>query len=145
MSSYFTISRQIAATPDCLFDVLSQPEYFSQWFGTKAVKVPLDSLVMDVRPGGEFRAVMLLPDGGRIDWTGEYVEVVRPWRVTMTLSDSPENAPGVPVEFDFEQLPSGALFTILQDRGEFTNEQVDATVTGYHGFVDDIEAIVRAL
>jgi uncharacterized protein YndB with AHSA1/START domain len=140
MADYFTIARDLAAPRELVFDVLTTPEHFAVWFGTAAVEVPLDSLTMDVRPGGAFRAVMLLPDGNRIDWAGEYVEVDRPSHLAMTLTDNPDQYAGLPVLFDLEEADGGTRLTIRQDRADFSDEQVAATIAGYNTFLDDIEA-----
>lgn len=139
MTEYFTITRELAAPRELVFDALTTPEHFAVWFGTAAVEVPLDSLTMDVRPGGAFRAVMLLPEGHRIDWAGEYVEVDRPSRLAMTLSDRPDDYAGLPVLFDLDEVDGGTRLTIRQDRSDFSDEQVAATIAGYNAFVDDIE------
>ena len=75
---------------------------------------------MDVRPGGDFRAVMLLPDGNRIDWAGSYVEVEPPSHLAMTLTDQPGDDTGLPVLFDLEEVDGGTQLTIRQDRSDFT-------------------------
>ncbi|MET0296697.1 MAG: SRPBCC domain-containing protein, partial [Microbacterium sp.] len=104
MADYFTITRQIAAPRELVFDAITKPEHFAVWFGTAAVEVPQESLSMDVRPGGEFRATMVLPDGNRIDWAGEYITVDPPAHLAMTLSDNPDAYAGLPVLFDLEEL-----------------------------------------
>ncbi|MEU1970317.1 SRPBCC domain-containing protein [Microbacterium sp. NPDC019599] len=138
MADYFTITRDLAAPPALVFDCLTKPEHFAVWFGTAAVEVPQDSLTMDVRPGGDFRAVMLLPDGNRIEWAGEYVEVDPPSHLAMTLTDNPGEYAGLPVLFDLEEVDGGTRLTIKQDRADFSDEQVAATIAGYNAFVDDI-------
>nr|BFF11444.1 hypothetical protein GCM10025699_27470 [Microbacterium flavescens] len=70
MTEYFTITRTLRAPRELVFDAITKSEHFAVWFGTAAVSVPQDSLTMDVRPGGAFRAVMMLPEGNRIDWAG---------------------------------------------------------------------------
>jgi len=139
MTEYFTITRDLTAPRELVFDAITKPEHFAVWFGTAAVEVPSDSLTMDVRPGGEFRAVMLLPDGNKINWGGEYVEVDPPARLAMTLSDNPGEYAGLPVLFDLEEIATGTRLTISQDRADFSDEQVAATIAGYNAFVDDIE------
>ena len=142
MPGSFSITRDLEAAPERVFDVLTQLEYFSQWFGTRNLVVPRDTLVMEVRPGGEFKAQMLLPDGGHIDWAGTFVEVDRPHRLGMTLTDSPGDDPGVPVLFELAPADTGSTLTIRQDRGDFSDEQVAATVAGYNSFIDDMESIL---
>jgi len=139
MTEYFTITRDLTAPRELVFEAITKPEHFAVWFGTAAVEVPRDSLTMDVRPGGAFRAVMLLPDGNRIDWAGEYVEVDPPSHLAMTLSDRPGEYAGLPVLFDLEEAEGGTRLTIRQDRSDFSDDQVAATIAGYNAFVDDIE------
>ncbi len=145
MADYVTITRDLAAPRELVFDAITQPAHFSVWFGTAAVTVPLDSLIMDVRVGGAFRATMLLPDGNRIDWAGEYVEVDPPSHLAMTLTDDPDAYAGLPVLFDLEEIEGGTRLTISQDRADFSDEQVDATIAGYNAFVDEIAAVLERM
>jgi uncharacterized protein YndB with AHSA1/START domain len=145
MTEYFTITRDLKAPRQLVFDALTTPEHFAVWFGTSAVEVPLDSLTMEVRPGGAFRAVMLLPEGDRIDWAGEYVEVDPPSHLAMTLTDQPGDDVGLPVLFDLEEDGGATVLTIRQDRSDFTDEQVAATIAGYYCFVYDIVGVLERL
>lgn len=145
MTEYFTVTRTLQAPRELVFEALTKPEHFAVWFGTAAVEVPQDSLTMDVRPGGAFRAVMLLPDGNRIDWAGEYKAVEPPSHLAMTLTDQPGDDEGLPVLFDLEDSGDGTVLTIRQDRSDFTDEQVAATIAGYNSFIDDIERVLERL
>jgi len=65
----------------------TEPERFADWYGADA-EVPLESVSMDVRPGGRWSLTMLV--GGReIDWDGEYLEVEEPQRLVLTVRDDP--------------------------------------------------------
>ncbi len=145
MTEYFTITRTLQAPRELVFEALTKPEHLAVWFGTAAVEVPQETLVMDVRPGGEFRAVMLLPDGGRIDWAGEYRAVEPPSHLAMTLTDRPAEDAGLPVLFDLTEVDGGTELTISQHRADFSDEQVAATIAGYNAFIDDIEDVLAHL
>lgn len=145
MTEYFTVTRTLQAPRELVFETLTKPEHFAVWFGTAAVEVPQGSLTMDVRPGGAFRAVMLLPDGNRIDWAGEYKVVEPPSHLAMTLTDQPGDDAGLPVLFDLEEAGEGTVLTIRQDRSDFSDEQVAATIAGYNSFIDDIERVLESL
>jgi uncharacterized protein YndB with AHSA1/START domain len=88
---------------------------------------------------------MLLPDGNRIDWAGEYKAVEPPSHLAMTLTDQPGDDEGLPVLFDLEDSGDGTVLTIRQDRSDFTDEQVAATIAGYNSFIDDIERVLESL
>ena len=145
MADYFTITRELTAPRELVFKALTAPEHFAVWFGTAAVEVPQDTLTMDVRPGGKFRAVMHLPDGNLINWAGEYVEVDPPAHLAMTLTDNPDAYAGLPVLFDLEEIAGGTRLTISQDRADFSDEQVAATIGGYNAFVDEIQNILTRI
>lgn len=145
MADYFTITRTLRAPRELVFEAITKPEHFAIWFGTAAVDVPQDSLTMDVRPGGAFRAVMVLPDGNRINWEGEYKAVEPPSHLAMTLTDQPGDDAGLPVLFDLEEVGGGTKLTISQDRAEFSDEQVAATIAGYNTFIDEIERVLESM
>ena len=145
MTEYFTVTRTLAAPREIVFDALTKPEHFAVWFGTAEVEVPQDTLSMDVRPGGAFRAVMHLPDGNLINWAGTYIEVDRPARVAMTLTDQPGDDAGLPVIFDLEAVDGGTQLTVRQDRSDFSDEQVAATIAGYNAFLDDMAKVIAGL
>lgn len=145
MVEYFSVTRTLSAPREIVFDALTKPEHFAVWFGTAEVEVPQDTLSMDVRPGGAFRAVMHLPDGNLIHWAGTYIEVDPPARVAMTLTDQPGDDTGLPVIFDLEAVDGGTQLTIRQDRSDFSDEQVAATIAGYNAFIDDLEKIVAGI
>lgn len=145
MTDYFSVTRTISAPRELVFEALTKPEHFAVWFGTAAVDVPRETLSMDVRPGGEFRAVMHLPDGNLIHWAGTYLEVEPPSHVAMTLTDQPGDDTGLPVIFDLKPVEGGTELTVRQDRADFTDEQVAATIAGYNSFIDDIEKVVAGM
>jgi uncharacterized protein YndB with AHSA1/START domain len=89
--------------------------------------------------------LMKLPDGNRIDWAGSYVAVEPPAHLAMTLTDQPGDDEGLPVLFDLEEVDGGTRLTIRQDRADFSDEQVEATIAGYNAFIDDIERVAEGL
>jgi hypothetical protein len=63
----------------------------------------------------------------------------------MTLTDQPGDDAGLPVLFDLEEVDGGTQLTIRQDRSDFSDEQVAATIAGYNAFIDDIERVLEGL
>ncbi len=144
MPDYFTVVRTLGASKEQVFDVITLPKHFAVWFGTAVVEVPLEALRMEVWPGGQFRAEMKLPEGGAINWAGTYIAVERPSHVAMTLTDQPGSDAGLPVLFDIEEVGGATQLTISQDRSDFSDDQIAATIAGYNAFVDDIEEILQS-
>ncbi len=81
----YTITRTFAAPRERVWQAITDPEQFSAWWGGAAMQVK--DCAMDVREGGQWRATMVLPDGGTIPWAGEYLAVQAPERLVMTLAD----------------------------------------------------------
>nr|BFF11445.1 hypothetical protein GCM10025699_27480 [Microbacterium flavescens] len=68
-----------------------------------------------------------------------------PSHLAMTLTDQPDDDAGLPVLFDLEEVDGGTKLTIRQDRSDFTDDQVAATIAGYNAFVDDIEHVLETM
>ncbi|OUE24412.1 SRPBCC family protein [Clavibacter michiganensis] len=143
MSEPIVLVRTFAASRERVFDAWITPADLSAWFGGAEVEVPLDTLRMDVRVRGAWSAVMRLPDGGSIDWAGEYVELDRPSRLAMTMTDRPDEPAGEPLTVDLEEVAGGATrMTVTQTAGEFTDEQRAMTIQGWGAFLDVMEGLV---
>jgi len=136
------VTRTFNAPRELVYAAWTKPEHFSVWFGTDAVEVPLDTLSLDVRVGGAWKATMQLPDGHQINWVGEYTEVDPPERLSFTMTDDPANPSDVPIVVVFEEVAGGTEMTLTQLAGDFTQEQIDATIMGYNGFFDTMEKLL---
>src|SRR3954447_3690089 len=84
----FTISRVFDAPRERVWREWTEPERFADWYGGPEGVIPLDTVEMDVRPGGTWRATMYFgSDRREIRWRGEYREVEPPHRLVLTLTD----------------------------------------------------------
>ena len=142
MSVGLTITRTIAAPPERVFAAWTRPEDFSVWFGGAAVDVPTESVVMDVRVGGRWTAVMHVPDGSVIDWHGRYTEVDPPRRLAFTMDDDPSADTVEPVVVTFAPAAGGTEMRLTQPRDDLTNEQLAQTLLGYNSFFDTMEILL---
>jgi uncharacterized protein YndB with AHSA1/START domain len=140
-----TIVRTFAATPEAVFDAWVTPASFAAWWGGSGVEVPLDSVEMDVRDGGTWKAKMILgadnPDTPEINWFGEFVEVDRPNRLVLTLADRPGDERGH-VTVTFAAVDGGTEMRFRQTGGPMTQEEYDRTTAGWQTFFEAMDAIV---
>ena len=86
------IERSFDAPVDLIWQMWTEPEHFSAWYGPNGATVPVAK--MDVRVGGSRLVCMEVntPDGLMQMWfTGEYREVVENERLVYTESMSDEN------------------------------------------------------
>jgi uncharacterized protein YndB with AHSA1/START domain len=117
----------------------TEPERFADWFGGPESEVPLETVAMDVRPGGAWRLTMFAQPGRReIRWKGEYREVDAPERLVFTVSDQPGDAPGEVVTVVLVDLGDGRTEMRFEQRGSLPPEVYEAAKRGWGGFFDRI-------
>lgn len=137
-----TITRVFDAPRELVFKAWTEPAQFAQWFGSEAALVPLDTVAMDVRPGGAWKATMLVgPEQRAIYWKGVYLEVSPPERLVMTLSDQPgDEAEVISVTLTERDGQTEMVFT--QSGGHLTAEQYAQAGQGWQGFFDSLAALL---
>lgn len=86
------LTRVLDAPQQRVFAAWTSPEDFAAWYGGEA-DVPLDRVAMDVRPGGSWSLVIVMP-GVEMPFHGVYREVSEPDGLVFTLKDrsAPEDA-----------------------------------------------------
>ena len=135
-----SLTRVFAAPRERIWSEWTDPEAFADWFGGPTCDVPLDTVLMDVRPGGAWKLTMYAPPNRRqIDWWGEYREVDPPERLVFTISDEPE-----PEWFDLivvvlTDLGDGRTEMRFEQRGWMGPEQYEAAKHGWGGFFDRLD------
>jgi uncharacterized protein YndB with AHSA1/START domain len=143
-SEGMTITRTFAASRELVFAAWTEPRQFAAWWGGSAVEVPADSVEMDVRAGGSWKATMVLPDGSpRIDWRGEYLEVDPPERLVLTLADESSGDARETVTVMLTEVEGGTRMVCHQGGGNLTPDQYEQTRQGYQAFFDAMAAIVE--
>jgi uncharacterized protein YndB with AHSA1/START domain len=114
-----------------------EPERFADWFGGNSAEIPLSTVTMDARPGGSWRATMLV-DGRAIQWKGEYREVLEPERLVFTLSDQPGEEAYELITVVLTDLADGRTEMHFQQRGSLPPEQYERAAGGWSTFFDRI-------
>lgn len=139
------ITRVFAAPRERVWREWTEPERFADWFGGAQTDVPLDTVSMDVRPGGAWRLTMFAEPGGRrIDWHGEYLEVEPPERLVLTLSDEPDGDSYARVTIVLSDLGDGLTEMAFEQRGPLPPELVEAAKQGWGLFFDRIDERLHA-
>jgi uncharacterized protein YndB with AHSA1/START domain len=132
-----SLTRVFEAPRERVWSEWTEPEAFADWFGGPTCEIPLDSVAMDVRPGGAWKLTMYAPpDRRQIDWWGKYREVERPERLVFTISDQPD-----PELFDLivvvlTDLGEDRTEMLFEQRGWMGPEQYEAAKRGWGGFFD---------
>jgi uncharacterized protein YndB with AHSA1/START domain len=134
-----SIIRVFDAPRERVWREWTTPERFADWFGGEA-EVPPDSVSMDVREGGRWRATMFAgPERREIRWKGEYLEVVAPERLTFTISDRPDEL-YERVTVVLTDLGGGRTELRLEQTGHLSAAQYRRARDGWGSFLDRIAA-----
>jgi uncharacterized protein YndB with AHSA1/START domain len=136
-----TITRIFAAPRELVFRAWTEPAHFAQWFGSEAARVRLETVAMDVRPGGAWKATMLIGPDRVIHWKGVYLEVTPPARLVFTLSDQPGDEAEV-VTVMLTERDGQTEMVFQQSGGHLTAEQYAQAGQGWQAFFDRIDALL---
>jgi uncharacterized protein YndB with AHSA1/START domain len=118
----------------------TEPEAFADWFGGPTCEIPLDTVSMDVRPGGAWKLTMYAPPNRRqIDWWGEYREVEPPERLVFTISDQPDEDLFDLIVVVLTDLGDGRTEMLMEQRGFMGPQQYEAAKRGWGGFFDRMD------
>ncbi|KOU37049.1 SRPBCC family protein [Streptomyces sp. WM6378] len=133
------ITRVFDAPRDLVFRAWTTPEHFAAWYGG-AAEVPLDRISLDVRPGGAWSLVMLVPGHGEMPFGGVYKEVVEPERLVFTLKDAsaPADIEGEIVTVTFADHGDKTEMVFTQRGGNLTAEQYEQARGGWAHFFDTL-------
>ena len=82
MSTEITITRVYDAPPQLVWNAWTEPAQLAAWWGKRGWTARLDTIEMDVRPGGTFRVTTVNDaDGSEMTNDGIYSEVDPPERL----------------------------------------------------------------
>jgi uncharacterized protein YndB with AHSA1/START domain len=132
-----TLVRRIKARPSIVFDALTTPEGIGSWWG------PDDGPVLvaetDPQVGGRFRVRFRMLDGSEHESSGEYREVVKPERLSMSWRWTGGEDPGESlVEIRLRAIAEGTELTFTHSR--LQNEETRRShEVGWTGALDKLE------
>jgi uncharacterized protein YndB with AHSA1/START domain len=139
------ITRVFDAPRERVWQEWTEPERFADWFGGVTADVPLDTVAMEVKPGGAWRLTMFAEPGRRrIDWHGEYLEVDEPSRLVLSMSDEPDADRYALVTVVLNDLGDGRTQMHFQQSGPLPPEAYEAARQGWGVFFDRIDERLQA-
>ena len=132
----FIISRVVDAPRELVWRAFIEPEHLAAFWGGPGITVPVESVAMDVRPGGVFELTMVAPDGTELPNRGEYVEVDEPRRIVFTEPDT-----GITATITFAEVEDKTEVTIHQVGvpERFLGPEAEA---GFAAMFDKLEALL---
>jgi uncharacterized protein YndB with AHSA1/START domain len=136
------LRRTYRAPRQRVFDAWTQPQFAAQFFGPGEVTVP--EIEMDVRQGGTFRIVMLMPDGDRLNVSGTYREVRAPERLSMTWrweEDDPANEYDSLLTLEFSDVAGGTELVLTHEQLA-TVESRDRHADGWGKIMEQLSGVL---
>jgi uncharacterized protein YndB with AHSA1/START domain len=134
------LERVIAATPQRLFALWSEPEELARWWGPDGFTCP--HYDMDVRPGGRWRTTMRRPDGTEHIVSGIYRVIDPPRRISFTWGwddDAGLRGHETEVNVTFEPVPGGTRMVLTQQ----TFRDKDSRDRHQHGWSSSFVCLER--
>jgi uncharacterized protein YndB with AHSA1/START domain len=135
-----TVTRTFAAPRSRVWQAFTRPADFAAWFGTPPYTTRVETVTMDVRPGGAFRATMVHEsDGSELPFLGTYVEVEEPSRIVQTLDDPDGGSDHETLTYTLLDLGDGRTQATYHQAGNLPDEQYPLIEQGVNGFFDRLE------
>ncbi len=142
-----TIVRIFDAPRELVYRAWTEGEQFAAWFGEDDSSVPLETMSMDARPGGAWSLIMLYgPDRTELPFAGEFIELVEPERVVMTVADATGVGSGATERFTvvLRDLGDGRTeMTFTQTGGNLPADEYSRALRGELIFLDRLSSHLK--
>jgi uncharacterized protein YndB with AHSA1/START domain len=138
------LRRTYGAPRQRVFDAWTQPQLAAKFLGPGDVTVP--EIEMDVRQGGTYRIVMLMPDGERYNVGGTYREVRSPELLSMTWrweEDDPADEYDSLLTLEFNEVPDGTELVLKHEQLKSV-ESRDRHADGWGKIMDELTSVFSA-
>jgi uncharacterized protein YndB with AHSA1/START domain len=130
------LTRVFGVPRERVWDEWTQPERFADWYGGQGADVPVATVMMNVREGGEWRASMFAgPDRRELKFDGRYLEVVRPKLLVFTLADQTDEEYEL-VTVVLSDLGGSDTEMIFRQRGSLSDALYEQAERGWSDFFD---------
>ena len=137
-----TFVRIYGATPDVMFAAMTTPEHLTNFWGPPGMTTPLDGIVIDLRPGGEFTTVMIDPDGNEYPNRGVFLEIEEPTRIVWGESGIAE---GMTNTISFRDLGDGRTEAVTVQTNVPAMFRSPEAIEGMEAAFDRMNAYVSSL
>jgi uncharacterized protein YndB with AHSA1/START domain len=130
------ITRVYDAPRELVWQAWTDPEHLVHWWGPHGWSTPLDSVTMDVRPGGDFRLTSVSDEGVEMPVVGVYREVVEQER--LVLDEPAEHGwhEGAESVVTFTDLAGGRTEVVIRATIQTTDEMREQAERGMRDTFD---------
>ena len=117
-----TIKKTFDAPIELVWEAWTQPEHIAKWWGPKGMAINV--VEHNFSPGGKWKYVMPMPDGGEFISEGEYVEILTFQKIVTSANFRPMTE-GVEIHVLFEKMgeQTGFVFSVVHPTEEYCKQQ----------------------
>lgn len=139
-----TIVRDFAAPRALVFAAWTQPEHLKQWSAPHGFKIPVSA--GELRAGGSWHAVMVMPDGTKLPLGGTYRKVVPGKLIVQTHQWSgPDAGPETVVTVRFSDTPGGGTRIKFEQTGFDSAASRDGHAGGWNECFERLDTLLAKL
>ena len=138
-----TYTRVYDAPRELVFECMTTPEHLTHFWGPYGVSTPLETIVVDLRPGGAFETLMVNDaNGEQYPSKGVFVEIDAPSRLVWT---EPDVEGGMTTTSTFNDLGDGRCEVIVHQTNVPVMYLSDEAQAGMKSSFDRFAAYVTSL
>jgi uncharacterized protein YndB with AHSA1/START domain len=124
------ITRVYEAPRELVWRAWTEAEELVQWWGPPGWSTSLDTVTMDVRPGGDFRLTSVSDQGDDMPVVGVYREVVEPERLVLDEPAEGSWHEGAESTVTFTDLGGGRTEVMIRAIIQTTDEMRETAERG---------------
>jgi uncharacterized protein YndB with AHSA1/START domain len=124
------ITRVYEAPRELVWRAWTEAEELVQWWGPPGWSTSLDTVTMDVRPGGDFRLTSVSDQGDEMPVVGVYREVVEPERLVLDEPAEGSWHEGAESTVTFTDLGGGRTEVMIRAIIQTTDEMRETAERG---------------
>jgi len=140
-----TLQRTINAPIKLVWEAWTQPEHIAQWWGPKGMNTEV--IEHNFTVGGNWKYVMLMPDGNEFISDGVYSEIIEFEKIVSSANFRPMTE-GVEIQALFEENGEQTNFTfnVVHPTEEYCKQQEKMGImNGWGSVFDRLDAFVSTL
>lgn len=137
-----TIKKTFSAPIQLVWEAWSKPEHIPQWWGPKGMRIKV--VAHDFWEGGQWKYIMVMPDGREFTSEGTYTEIDKPNKIITSADFKPMTA-GVILQALFEENGEHTNFTfnVIHPSEEYKKQQEEmGFYNGWGSVFDRLEAFL---
>jgi uncharacterized protein YndB with AHSA1/START domain len=140
-----TITRTFDAPRALVWKAWTEPEQLAGWWGPRGRSTPVESITLDVRPGGTFRVSSVSDEhGDEVVTLGTFREVVEPERLVLEEAAEDSWHDGGVSEVTLIELEDGRTEMRFRSRIHTSEEMIGIAEVGLTSAFDRLAEQVAA-